>query len=291
VALVSSFVRIFIANVNDLTGTFLEKLTDPRVLTVIPLALVYFWVYARLHTLNQAPKPGRLPASTTQGVENLLACLGTATVTAVVWFAAPPYAVASGLAALTVALMAVAWRMPRRIFLFQALVMLGLATFRLSMHNLPDLNKQFSGNLSNSIWALALLAAALPFAFLVRRMQKPNELPGWWAFLMRRPEQAVFFITLVLVAALLFLKMSGGMVTLAWAVEGVLAFILALWVRERSFRLAGLTLVILCVVKIPWDTWQFHDFRRPLSWMGVGAILLLIPYLYGKNRDALREYL
>jgi uncharacterized membrane protein len=108
---------------------------------------------------------------------------------------------------------------------------------------------------------------------------------------MRRPEQAVFFITLVLVAALLFLKMSGGMVTLAWAVEGVLAFILALWVRERSFRLAGLTLVILCVVKIPWDTWQFHDFRRPLSWMGVGAILLLIPYLYGKNRDALREYL
>lgn len=295
VALVSSFVRIFFVNLNTpMTGGFLATLTDPRVLTVLPLAAIYFWTYSRVHAIRSTAQPS--PAMTGKiagGAGYLQAFLGTATVAAVVWFAAPNDAVVTGLAALVVALLAVAWQIRHQVFLYQALIMLGLTAFRLAARNFFLLNDPVYSSLTYSIWALALMAACLPLTFLIRNQQKTQQ-PGqarWWSVLVRRPEQPVFFVILVLTAVLLYLKMSGGTVTLAWAAEGVLAFILALGVKERSFRLAGLTLVLFCVVKIPWDTWTLHDSQRPLSWIGVGAILFVITFLYGKNREALREYL
>lgn len=295
VALVSSFVRIFFVNLNmPVTGGFLKTLAEPRVVMVILLAALYFWVYERVHAMNEGAQPSpSMTGKVAGGAGYLQAFLGTATVAAVVWFAAPDDAVVVGLAALVVALLAVAWQIRHQVFLYQALIMLGLTAFRLAARNFFLLNDPVYSSLTYSIWALALLAACLPFAFLIRNQQKTQR-PGqarWWSALVGRPEQPVFFVTLVLTAVLLYLKMSGGMVTLAWAAEGVLAFILALGVKERSFRLAGLTLVLFCVVKIPWDTWTLHDSRRPLSWIGVGAILFVITFLYGKNREALREYL
>jgi uncharacterized membrane protein len=68
---------------------------------------------------------------------------------------------------------------------------------------------------------------------------------------------------------------------------------LALLAKERSFRLAGVGLLLLCVGKILcWDAWQFHDLTARYSTLiGVGLILLIVSFLYGKNRKALRDYL
>jgi len=291
VALASSFVRIFLANLNaPATAGFVATLQDPRVLVLLPLTGIYFFVYWRMNALNEGKQSGSA-GTITQVSRNLIACLGTATLAAIGWFAAPADAAATGLAALLLAVLAVAWWTKQRVFLFQAMVLLGLATFRLSMHNFFHLNDAVSSSLSNSIWPLALIGAGLPFAFLIRRDMEAGDSQGWWAVLLRRPEQPMFFVTFILVGVLLYLKMSGGTVTLSWAAEGVLAFMLALWVKERSFRLAGLALVIFCVVKIPWDTWQFHDWRRAASLIGVGVILFVISFLYGKYSDSLREYL
>lgn len=58
------------------------------------------------------------------------------------------------------------------------------------------------------------------------------------------------------------------------------------------FRLTGLALVLLSVGKIlSWDIWQFHDAPRYLALLAVGGILLLLSFLYGKYREALRDYL
>jgi uncharacterized membrane protein len=45
-------------------------------------------------------------------------------------------------------------------------------------------------------------------------------------------------------------KMNSGMVTLSWGIEGVLVILLGLSVSERSFRITGLLLLLLCVCKI-----------------------------------------
>ena len=60
----------------------------------------------------------------------------------------------------------------------------------------------------------------------------------------------MFFIAVGLLTVLLATEMRHGMVTLSWGLEGVAVFVLALWLGERSFRLTGLGLLLLCVGKI-----------------------------------------
>ena len=108
----------------------------------------------------------------------------------------------------------------------------------------------------------------------------------------RRPEQAFFFIALTLLTVLLALEMRHGMVTLAWGVEGVAVFLLALWLGERSFRLSGLGLLLLCTGKIiVLDVWRLNPLDRYLTFIVLGAALLLVSFLYTRNREALRQYL
>jgi uncharacterized membrane protein len=105
-------------------------------------------------------------------------------------------------------------------------------------------------------------------------------------------EQPLFFVPVVLMAILLLLK-TPDLVTLAWGAEGVLVFLLALVARERSFRLTGLSLIMLCVGKVVvWDVWHYADARaRYLTLIGIGLILLVISFLYGRYREAFRELL
>jgi uncharacterized membrane protein len=72
-----------------------------------------------------------------------------------------------------------------------------------------------------------------------------------------------------------------------------MVFVLALWAKVRSFRLAGLGLLLLCAAKIVfWDVWQVSDLTaRYLTLIGVGALILVVSYLISRNREALREYL
>ena len=223
-----------------------------------------------------------------------MASLGTATVVALVRFEVEPEMVVVGYALIVFALLAVTWRTRQEIFLYQALVVLGFAAVRISMYNFYHLRELFSSSLRGAVWAIAVLAAAVPLAFLLRgETAKLTARWPWAAFLLRRPEQPMFFVPVILLAVLLFLKMSGGMITLAWGAEGIVVFILALWAKERSFRLAGLGLLLLCAAKIVfWDVWQVSDLTaRYLTLIGVGALILVVSYLISRNREALREYL
>jgi len=81
-------------------------------------------------------------------------------------------------------------------------------------------------------------------------------------------------------------------VTLSWGVEGVAVFLLALWLSERSFRLSGLGLLLLCVGKIiVVDVWRLNPRDRYLTFIVLGIALLLVSYLYTRNRETLRQYL
>jgi uncharacterized membrane protein len=108
----------------------------------------------------------------------------------------------------------------------------------------------------------------------------------------RRPEQVFFFIAIGVLTALLALEMRHGMVTLSWAVEGLAVFLLALWLGERSFRLSGLGLLLLCVGKILLvDVWHLSLRDRALTFIVLGGALFVVSFLYTRNREALRQYL
>jgi hypothetical protein len=141
---------------------------------------------------------------------------------------------------------------------------------------------------------VALLFAALPFAFRLRDREPTLEtgMVGIVRALGKRPEQIFFFVAMGLLTALLGVEMRHGMVTVSWGVEGVGIFLFALWVGERSFRLAGLGLLLLCVGKILIvDIWGLNPPDRYLTLIVLGGALLLVSFLYTRNREALRQYL
>ena len=96
----------------------------------------------------------------------------------------------------------------------------------------------------------------------------------------------------LVLTVLLALEMRSGMVTVAWGIEAVLVFLFALWIGRRSFRLAGLGLLLVCVGKIVFvDVWGLTPRDRYLTFIVLGAALLLVSFLYTRYREVLRQYL
>jgi hypothetical protein len=288
----ASFLRIFFVNLNA-SGNPGE--ISPRFYTVVPLALGFFYAYWRLHEsnqdLNESERKFR-PA-------DVCCWLGTITFAVLMRFELEADWVASALAALALALLVVAWRSERRVFLYQGLIVAAGVLFRTVLHNFYE-RTYFPASGVESRWvtvgtAVAVLLLALPFAFQLRKKNEPSEETGFIRLLqsvVRRPEQLLFFIAIGLLTVLLAVEMRHGMVTLSWGVEGVAVFVLALWLGERSFRLTGLGLLLLCVGKILLvDVWGLDPRDRYLTFIVLGAALLLVSFLYTRNREALRQYL
>jgi hypothetical protein len=285
VALTCSFAHVFYANFNMLTA---PGIFSPQIITVVLLVPIYFWIYWQLHGKKTSAVEGKFR------IEHLIACLGTATVAALVRFELPLDTVVVGYGAIVLGTLLIAWLTRLHIFLYQALVMLGVTAFRISMHNFYHLHEIFSSNLSSAAWAIALLALGVPVCLQIRRCTRESVAnAGWPGAVARHPEQPMFFVPFVLLSVLLWLKVVSGMITLAWGAEAVMVFVLALWAKVRSFRLAGLGLLLLCAAKIVfWDVWQVSDLTaRYLTLIGVGALILVVSYLISRNREALREYL
>jgi hypothetical protein len=286
VALTCSFAHIFYANFNVLSAPGAAR---PEVFTVIPLVGIYFFIYWELHA-----KKTHTALESRIRIDDLVACLGTATLAALGRFELPAESVAIGYAALVIATLLAARFTRLQVFIYQALALLGMAAFRLSMNNFYHLREAFGSNLSTAVWTIGVLAVGVPICLSIRGNGAQEFTgPRWIALLARRSEQPMFFVPFVLMAVLLALKVDPGMITLAWGAEAVIVFVLALWAKERSFRLAALALLLLSAAKIIlWDVWQLNDpTARYLTLIGVGLLILIVSYLISRNREALREYL
>jgi uncharacterized membrane protein len=72
----------------------------------------------------------------------------------------------------------------------------------------------------------------------------------------------------------------------------VLIFLFALAVKERSFRLAGLGLLLLCAAKVlTMDAWRLNQSDRYITFIIVGVALIAVSSLYIRFRDNIRQYL
>src|SRR6202140_2084344 len=289
---VAIFLRIFFVNLNA-SGNPGE--ISPRFYTAIPLAFGFFYVYWRLlrssDSLSQSES--RLKAA------DICCWMGTLTLAALMRFEVDADWVAAAWAALAFALLAIAWRGGRKVFLYQGLVIAVGGLLRAVLHNFYE-RSYFPAPAWQSRWitigaAVVLLFACLPFSFYLRRKNERSGETGLVRLLqqiVRRPEQTFFFIAVGLLTALLAIEMRHGMVTLSWGVEGLAIFILAMALAERSFRLTGLGLLLLCVGKILLvDVWGLDPRDRYLTFIVLGAALLLVSFLYTRNREAIRQYL
>ncbi|MGH9532379.1 MAG: DUF2339 domain-containing protein, partial [Terriglobales bacterium] len=290
-ALAASFVRLFFVNLN--AETVAGELST-RVYTIVPLALAYFYVYARIAYASD----DELATETAPAVvAHVHAWFGTIALAALMRFELDPNWVAAGWAGLVVAAMAASWMTEKRVFQAQALVMSYAVLFRGLLYNLygtatpSELWTQ--GRLMTVGVTVGILLLALPFAFKLRVLPSARgPQSGWLAPLTQRPEQHLFFLPVALATLLFLREMHSGMITVSWGVEGVVVFLLALVAGERSYRLTGLGLLLLCVGKIVLlDVWEMGMRDRTITFVVLGLALLVVSFLYNRFRDTIRQYI
>ena len=289
--LIASFARIFFVNLGaspqggELFGT--------RMTTVVPLALIYFFVYSQIRVTEKEQE-------SRWSVDLIMAYVGSLTVASLLYFQVPGPWIATAWAVLVFVLFGIATWFDREVFLHQALLLTLATFFRGVMHNLYGSSYFTKGNWTGQYLelgsAVLVMLAALPFAYQSRERFKARAEHGRMRRLMAQlssyPEQVMFFVPVLLLTMMLALKMRSGMVTVAWGIEGVLVMILALVAKERSFRLSGLFLLLLCVGKIlVIDAWRLAPRDRYLTFIVLGLALLGVSFLYSRYREAIRQFL
>jgi Predicted membrane protein (DUF2339) len=288
-ALAAAFGRIFFAN---LTAGVPGELLGPRLYTVLPLSLTFFFVYAQLQPTEQTVKDDRRLY-----FDVLLGYIGTGTVVAFLYFQFPNDWLVTAWAVVVFALLGIALLLKQPLFLYQGLLLTVSACLRGILHNLFGASyfsgRDWTGRYVVLGLAVAVLLACLPFAFRLRaRYRSQPLLRGWLGAVARRPEQLMFFAPVILLTLMLALKMRAGMVTVAWGIEGVLIVLLALAVGERSYRLTGLVLLLACVAKVlVRDAWGLAPRDRYITFIILGAALLLVSFLYTKYSETIRQFL
>ena len=287
----AAFIRVFLVNLN---ADPQRLAIAPRILTILPIALALFTVHQRLETSGSGHERERqwyLPST--------FAWLSATCLVALVRFEFSSDAVATVWAALTLAFVAVAWAIQRRVFLHIGIA-LSLATLgRAMLHDLYE-RTYFPWPGKAEPWilvggAVALLWATLPFAFRLRRVSgttAPDPVRRTLMRLDERPEQVFFFVPLVLLTVFLATEVRRDLVTVVWGVEAVVVFLFAVWVKERSFRLAGLALLLLCAAKVLLiDFWSLGIRDKALTGIVMGLALIGVSFLYTHRRDVIRQLL
>jgi hypothetical protein len=260
--------------------------------TILPITLILFFVYFQL-----GPGEGEARDDLRLHFDVLMAYLATGTVVALSYFQFANDWIVTAWAVIVFVLFAAALILDRPLFLHQALILtVGVCTRGL-IHNLFGASYFSEGNWTGRYFvlgaAIAILFACLPFAFRLRTHYRSLVTSRTWLnATVQQPEQFMFFVPVALLTLMLALKMRAGMVTVSWGLEGVLIVLFALAVNERSFRLTGLGLLLLCVGKVlAMDAWGLAARDRYVTFIILGGALLLVSFLYSKYRDAIRQFL
>jgi hypothetical protein len=86
--------------------------------------------------------------------------------------------------------------------------------------------------------------------------------------------------------------MNASNLTVSWSLLALIVFVGGFALRERIYRLGGLVILGLAVGRIFLvDVWQLETIYRILSFLVLGAVLLLLGFAYNRFAESLRRWL
>jgi hypothetical protein len=289
VALGASFVRIFFANLNavEVPGKL-----SPRIYTVAPLALAFYYVYERLEASGES--------DTERGfrISQLTSFLGLFTLGAIIRAAVDPEQVIMYWTVLAAALVVTTVVRKRLIFYYQAVLATAAVTVRATFYNLMS-ERPMQMDATHQPWfcvgiTIALLLVALPFTFKIKEWKsaRANRILRW---IEENPHQIFFFVPLALLTYLLEKELSRAMLTTAWGLEGTIVFVVGLAVGVKSYRRSGLVVLLgLCLGKVLFDIFGNPNLSIPnkaVAAVVTGVLLGGVSFLGARYREIIREYL
>lgn len=91
---------------------------------------------------------------------------------------------------------------------------------------------------------------------------------------------------------LLFREVHGWLLTVALGLEGAALLVAGLFATERSLRVSGLALFLVCIGKaFLYDLRQLDTFSRILSFIALGLLLLGASWIYARFRERIKRLL
>jgi uncharacterized membrane protein len=86
--------------------------------------------------------------------------------------------------------------------------------------------------------------------------------------------------------------LPAAYLTFGWAVLGFALLAFGFAVKARAYRIAGLVALAFSLMRaVFYDLAKLETLQRILSFLGLGAILLVLAYLYARNRDKIAKWL
>jgi hypothetical protein len=299
VVLAAAFVRIFFSN--------LEALSNPtqaglQLWLLLAIAAIFFYVYWQVTNLGKDAVENQSRIS----IADLLGWVATGTVVAILYYrlsVGHGEWVAPAWAAVVALLLAGTLATGRELFLRQAVVLTAGVLARSLLHEVYNNSIEPRTLWLSTATTVVLLLLGLPLAFRLRQrfgqtpaMSEPSKFRRALVAAIRQPEYVLFFSAVLLVTLLLQRQMQHGLLTMAWGVEGFLIFVCALPTKVRAFRLTGIAILLLSVGKIVtldivrlvtsgrWTTFL-------ITMVLLGAVLMMISFLYGRFRETIRQLL
>lgn len=264
--------RVFLANLTDFGET---AGISHRILTVVPIVVSQYYLGWRYR------------ASAAATAERIVARL---------YLYAPP----------------VLFTLLLRFELGRTLTVVGWALFMLGLYalgvkrNLPDLRWQsyflaalafwrswdtnfyITGSLMG-IGGRVLTGAVVIACLYAGQLVAPRKSALRWE---RHARSYYSLLASVLLAVLLYYEVSGGLLTVAWSAEGLALLAAGFPLSDRFQRLSGLSLFLLCVLKLfLYDLRKLDTLSRILSFIALGAILVSVSFIYTRFRERLQRYL
>ncbi len=108
-----------------------------------------------------------------------------------------------------------------------------------------------------------------------------------------RQERLLYsLLATALATTVLFQEVSGSMLTVAWGIEGAVLLGVGFPLRDRTLRLSGLVLFLVCVGKLfLYDLRALETLYRILSFLVLGLILVGVSWVYTRFREQVQRYL
>lgn len=287
--LLASFVRIFIADLNSISrvGPFAAP-----VITVTLLAAIYYYT---AFSTQDSPR-----------VRATLLWFGTLSLAALLRFESPVAWVAVLWACMAVVLYALSRYLHAATFRDQCYAMTLFTGIRCAFDNFYQLSPwHFTNVRTATVVACALLFYVLFAVVKLQRHQHDamdseqragngawQKVRAAWHWISTHEQHLFFFVPTILLTVLLSLEVRRGFLTAAWGVEGLIVFLAVLKMDERAYRWFSLLLFFLCVGRIiTVDVWNLDALGRIVSFLGLGAALLVVSFLYARHRELLRRVL
>ncbi|MCC6363467.1 MAG: DUF2339 domain-containing protein [Bryobacterales bacterium] len=264
--ILAALVRLFFANFPALSES---AGISHRVLTVVPLLVLVWHAWRRS---NDDPEfAGKLAA-------RLYSWAGVIVLGSLLRFEMGRMLVVLGWAALMVLLLRLGWKSAIKDFLYQAYALAALTFFRGWATNF-DSTETWLGMPASIATGVLTIAAFHAAEFLTPRDSA-------------KPRSAFALMGSALLGILLYYQISGSLLTIAWGTQATGMILAGFAARERILRLAGLSMFLLCVLKLfLYDLRNLDTLSRILSFIVLGLVLMGASWLYMRFREKIQRYL